>query len=277
MPQTTGRNLRTGRDMTKRPVRSGLGPDECHRWHHALSGTVHGLQSCRPMSVPNGARLGPYEILSLIGAGGMGEVYSARDTRLDRSVAIKVLPTRLADSEGRQRFEREARVVSTLNHPNICSLYDVGCQDGIDFLVMEYLEGETLAARLAKGPLPEDQLVQYALQIVRALAQAHRHGVLHRDLKPGNVMITRGGVKLLDFGLAKLFQPQAYDSAASEAPTLSQDLTAKGTILGTLHYMAPEQLEGKPTDARSDIFSFGAVLSRWRRVEKLSPVRVPPA
>ena len=212
------------------------------------------------MSVPNGARLGPYEILGLIGAGGMGEVYRARDTRLDRTVAIKVLPTQLADSERRQRFEREARAVSALSHPNICSLYDVGNQDGIDFLVMEYLEGETLAARLAKGPLPKDQLVRYALQIAEALAQAHRHGVLHRDLKPGNVMITRGGVKLLDFGLAKLSQPHASTAAASELLTLSQDLTAKGTILGTLHYMAPEQLEGKPTDARSDIFSFGAVL-----------------
>ncbi len=210
------------------------------------------------MVFPKGARLGPYEILGLIGAGGMGEVYHARDSRLDRAVAIKILPAQLADSERRQRFEREARVISTLSHPNICSLYDVGHQDGIDFLVMEYLEGETLAARLAKGPLPPDQVVRCALQIVQALVHAHRHGVLHRDLKPGNVMITRAGIKLLDFGLAKVSQPP-FDSALSESPTLSQDLTAKGAILGTLQYMAPEQLEGKPTDARSDIFSFGAV------------------
>jgi len=207
--------------------------------------------------------LGPYEILSPVGAGGMGEVYRAKDTRLDRTVAIKVLPADSADNpDARQRFEREARAVSSLNHPHICVLHDVGRQDGIDFLVMEYLEGETLAARLSKGPLPIQQALQYAIRIADALAAAHRGGIFHRDLKPGNVMLTKSGAKLMDFGLAKLRISDAVQPVpnASLVPTVSQPLTQKGTIVGTFQYMAPEQLEGKGTDARADIFAFGAVL-----------------
>src|SRR6202030_900860 len=162
------------------------------------------------MSVKAGTRLGPYEILSAIGAGGMGEVYRARDTRLDRIVAIKVLPTHLADrSELRERFEREARTIASLNHPHICTLFDIGQQDGIDYLVMEYLEGETLAQRLQKGPLPLDQVLRYAIEIADALDKAHRKGITHRDLKPGNIMLTKYGSNLLAFGLAKLTQVAA--------------------------------------------------------------------
>src|ERR1700756_2986514 len=157
------------------------------------------------MGLRSGTQLGPYEILSAIGAGGMGEVYRARDTRLDRIVAVKILPDHLSDrAELRERFEREARTVASLNHPHICTLYDIGQQDGTDFLVMEYLEGETLAERLKKGPLPLEQAMQYAIEIADALDKAHRKGITHRDLKPGNIMLTKGGAKLLDFGLAKL-------------------------------------------------------------------------
>ncbi len=214
------------------------------------------------MAIVPGRRLGPYEILSSIGAGGMGEVYRARDTRLDRIVAIKVLPTHLADrSELRERFEREARTIASLNHPHICTLFDIGQQDGIDYLVMEYLEGETLAQRLQKGPLPLEQVLQFAIEIADALDKAHRKGVTHRDLKPGNIMLTKTGTKLLDFGLAKLKQEAAPANAQlSELPTASDPLTGKGTIVGTLQYMAPEQLEGKEVDARTDIFAFGAVV-----------------
>jgi Tol biopolymer transport system component len=214
------------------------------------------------MSVKTGTRLGPYEILSAIGAGGMGEVYRARDTRLDRIVAIKVLPTHLANRpELRERFEREARTIASLNHPHICTLHDIGQQDGIDYLVMEYLEGETLAQRLLKGSLPLEQVLQYAIEIADALDKAHRKGVTHRDLKPSNIMITKSGTKLLDFGLAKLKQEAAPANVSlSDLPTANDPLTAEGTILGTLQYMAPEQVEGKEVDARTDIFSFGAVL-----------------
>ncbi len=214
------------------------------------------------MAIASGRRLGPYEILSAIGAGGMGEVYKARDTRLDRIVAIKVLPPHLADrSELRERFEREAKTIAGLNHPHICVLYDIGQQDGIDYLVMEYLEGETLAHRLQKGALPLEQLSQYAIEIADALDKAHRKGVTHRDLKPGNIMLTKTGTKLLDFGLAKLKQEAAPANVQlSELPTASDPLTAKGSIVGTLQYMAPEQLEGKEVDARTDIFAFGAVM-----------------
>jgi Tol biopolymer transport system component len=214
------------------------------------------------MPILPGRRLGPYEILSAIGAGGMGEVYRARDTRLDRIVAIKVLPTHLADrSELRERFEREARVVASLNHPHICTLHDIGHQDGIDYLVMEYLEGETLSQRLLKGSLPLEQVLQYAIEISDALDKAHRKGVTHRDLKPGNIMITKTGTKLLDFGLAKLKQEVAPANVQlSELPTVSDPLTAEGSIIGTLQYMAPEQLEAKPADARTDIFAFGVVV-----------------
>src|ERR1035438_5677485 len=157
------------------------------------------------MALTSGARVGPYEIISAAGAGGMGEVYRGRDPRLDRTVAIKILPAHLSDNpEAKQRFDREARAISSLNHPNICTLYDVGHQDGTDYLVMEFLEGETLAARLAKGPLPLDQVLKYAVEIADALDKAHRKGITHRDLKPGNIMLTKSGAKLLDFGLAKL-------------------------------------------------------------------------
>jgi serine/threonine protein kinase len=215
------------------------------------------------MPILTGKRLGPYEILSAIGAGGMGEVYRAKDTRLHRIVAIKVLPSHLADSpELRERFEREARTIASLNHPHICTLHDIGHQDGTDFLVMEYLEGETLAQRLMKSPLPLNQVLQYAIEIADALDKAHRKGVTHRDLKPGNIMLTKSGTKLLDFGLAKLRQGAAPDTPLSELPTLKENVTAQGTILGTLQYMAPEQVEGKveEIDARTDIFAFGAVI-----------------
>jgi len=214
-----------------------------------------------PMAILPGKRLGPFEILSSIGAGGMGEVYRARDTRLDRIVAIKVLPTHLADrSELRERFDREARTIASLNHPHICTLHDIGHQDGIDFLVMEYLEGETLAQRLQKGALPLDQVLQYAIEISDALDKAHRKGVTHRDLKPGNIMLTKSGTKLLDFGLAKLKQDATLAIPDSQLPTMKSAVTAEGTILGTLQYMAPEQVEAKEVDARTDIFAFGAVV-----------------
>ena len=203
-----------------------------------------------PMPLFPGTRLGPYEILAPVGSGGMGEVYRAKDTRLDRTVAIKILPSNLAaNPELRQRFEREARAVSSLNHPHICTLFDIGHQDGIDFLVMEYLEGETLAARLAKGPLPPEQVLEYAVEMADALDLAHCQGVFHRDLKPGNVMLVKSGTKLLDFGLAKFStEPRPLGSGLSTLPTQPGDLTQKGTILGTFQYMAREQLEGKETD-----------------------------
>jgi len=213
------------------------------------------------MPILPGRRLGPYEILTAIGAGGMGEVYKARDTRLDRIVAIKVLPTHLADrAELRERFEREAKTIASLNHPHICTLYDTGHQDDIDFLVMEYIEGETLAQRLQKGALPIQQVLQYSIEISDALDKAHRKGITHRDLKPGNIMLTKSGTKLLDFGLAKLKQEAAPVIPDSQLPTMKSAVTAEGTILGTLQYMAPEQVEAKEVDARTDIFVFGAVV-----------------
>ena len=217
------------------------------------------------MSLASGVRLGPYEILGTLGAGGMGEVYKARDVRLDRLVAIKVLPAALAaDADLRQRLEREARAVAALQHPHICTLHDVGHQDGIDFLVMEYLEGQTLAEHLRRGPFPVDRTIQHALQIADALHQAHRAGIVHRDLKPGNIMLTSSGIKLLDFGLAKL-RPQlavgGFGSGATEtAPVSAVPLTGAGRILGTLAYMAPEQIEGKIADHRADIWAFGCVV-----------------
>jgi Tol biopolymer transport system component/predicted Ser/Thr protein kinase len=216
------------------------------------------------MVLSPGSRLGRYEIVAPIGAGGMGEVYRATDTRLERTVAVKVLPEHLSSPEGRQRFEREARTISQLSHPHICALYDVGNQDGVEYLVMEYLEGETLSERLAKGPLPLDQALSRGIEIADALDRAHRQGIIHRDLKPTNVMLTKSGVKLLDFGLAKLVAPSSSSGVAglSMLPTTpkASNLTAEGTILGTFQYMAPEQLEGKEADARSDIFALGAVL-----------------
>jgi hypothetical protein len=215
------------------------------------------------MPLAAGTRLGPHEILEPLGAGGMGEVYKARDTRLDRVVAIKVLPIHLSENtELRQRFEREARAISSLSHPNICALHDIGHEAGLDYLVMEYLEGPTLTDKLAKGPLPAEQVLRYGIQIADALDKAHRQGIVHRDLKPGNVIVTKSGVKLLDFGLAKL-QPlggRPAGSGLSLLATAAGELTAEGTILGTFQYMAPEQLEGKEADPRSDIFALGAVL-----------------
>ena len=193
------------------------------------------------MTIAPGSRLGPYEIVSSVGAGGMGEVYKARDSRLNRDVAIKILPEALAaDPEYRERFEREARAVSSLNHPNICTVYDVGSQDGVDYLVMELLDGETLAARLAKGPLPLDQALRYGIEIADALSRAHRQGIVHRDLKPANIVLTKQGAKLLDFGLAKV-GPAPSSSGMSIMPTIEKSLTADGTILGTFQYMAPDR------------------------------------
>jgi Tol biopolymer transport system component len=212
------------------------------------------------MSLAAGTRLGPYELVAPLGAGGMGEVYRARDTRLDRTVAVKVLPSHLSASpEVRQRFEREAKTISQLSHPHICALHDVGREGETDYLVMEYLEGETLADRLAKGPLPIDQTLRFGIQIGDALDKAHRQGVVHRDLKPGNVMLTKSGVKLLDFGLAKAITLVSQQSSFTALPT-QHALTQEGTILGTFQYMAPEQLEGKDADTRTDIFAFGCVL-----------------
>jgi len=230
------------------------------------------------MSLAAGTRLGPYEVLGLIGAGGMGEVYKARDTRLDRTVAIKILPTELsADPERRARFEREARAIASLAHPHICTLFDIGTHipsgplplaprplplSPVHYLVMEHLTGETLAARLDKGRLPLDQALGVATEIADALAAAHKQGIIHRDLKPGNVMLTKAGAKLLDFGLAKLKSHGAEPAAGHLAsmPTQSVPLTVEGTIVGTLQYMAPEQVEGKPADARTDLWALGAIL-----------------
>jgi len=213
-----------------------------------------------------GARLGPYEILGPLGAGGMGEVYRAKDTRLGREVAIKVLPEHLSmDAKVRTRFEREARAISSLNHPHICSLFDVGRENGVEYLVMELVEGQTLAARLDKGPLPLPALLQAGIEIASALDRAHRQGIVHRDLKPANIMMTKSGVKLLDFGLARHREPpvEGESSGRSSMPTRSAPsgpLTQQGAVLGTFQYMAPEQLEGGEADARSDLFSFGCVL-----------------
>ena len=224
------------------------------------------------MSLAAGTRLGPYEILALIGAGGMGEVYRARDTRLDRTVAIKVLPAHLSsDPELKQRMEREAKAISALQHANICTLYDIGRQDGTDFLVMEYLEGQTLAERLAKGALPLDQVLKIGTEIAQALEKAHQQGIVHRDLKPANIMLTKSGAKLMDFGLAKpglSIGSKAIGPLTPSTPTMNlasltsaaSPLTQKGSIVGTFQYMAPEVLQGTDADARSDLFSFGCVL-----------------
>jgi serine/threonine protein kinase len=215
------------------------------------------------MRLAPGERLGPFEITEQLGAGGMGEVYRATDTRLGRTVAVKILPEHLAgDPERRERFEREARVVSTLNHPHICILYDVGNQDGVGFLVMEYIEGQTLLERLQKGALPLEQALRYGVEIASALAFAHAHRIQHRDLKPGNIMLTKSGAKLLDFGLARIQRVGLRQAAgaASRTATSTEPLTSEGSILGTLQYMAPEQLEGKDTDVRTDIYALGTVL-----------------
>src|SRR6202795_2952590 len=213
------------------------------------------------MALAPGTKLGPYETLSPLGSGGMGEVYRARDTRLGRDVAIKILAREMsADPARKQRFEREAKTISGLNHPHICVLHDVGSQDGMDYLVMECLEGETLAKRLEKGPIPLDQVLKFGGQIADALDKAHRSGVVHRDLKPGNIMLTPTGAKLLDFGLSKPVLALATGATLTAAATPTTPVTQEGTILGTFQYMSPEQIEGKELDSRSDIFSLGAVL-----------------
>src|SRR5215470_4359796 len=225
------------------------------------------------MGLLSGTKLGPYQIDAPLGAGGMGEVYRARDTRLQRTVAIKILPSHLSESsEAKQRLEREAKAISSLNHPNICTLHDVGSQDGTDFLVMEHLEGETLADRLHQGALPLTEALPIAIAVADALDKAHTRGIVHRDLKPANIMLTKNGPKLMDFGLAKpaaaLSGASASGSLTPSTPTMSlaslsapaSPLTEKGTILGTFQYMAPEVLQGSEADARSDIFSFGCVL-----------------
>jgi serine/threonine protein kinase len=214
------------------------------------------------MTLSPATKLGPYEIVAPLGAGGMGEVYRARDTRLGRDVAIKVLPVHLADRPDlRERFEREARAIASLNHPHICTLHDIGRQDGTDYLVMELVEGQTLAQRLLKGALPIEQVLQYAIEIAGALDKAHHNGITHRDLKPGNIMLTKSGVKLLDFGLAKLTRDATVTTnTVTTLPAAERSITAEGSIIGTLQYMAPEQLEGNEADARTDIFSFGVVV-----------------
>ena len=213
------------------------------------------------MALSSGTKLGQYEIVAPLGTGGMGEVYRARDTRLERTVAIKILPGQFStDPVRKQRFEREAKTISSLNHPNICTLHDIGHQDGMDYLVMECVEGETLARRLEKGPLPLDQVLKYGAQIADALDKAHSSGVVHRDLKPGNIMLTSTGAKLLDFGLAKPAAPLTSVATLTAAVTQSSPMTEQGTIVGTFQYMSPEQVEGKELDGRSDLFSLAAVL-----------------
>ena len=211
------------------------------------------------MPLAAGTRLGPYDVVGPLGAGGMGEVYRARDARLGRDVAIKVLPSDVADNaERRGRFEREARAIAALDHPHICGIYDVGNAEGTHYLVMPLLDGETLAAHLEQGPLPLDQALTIAKEIADALDKAHRQGIVHRDLKPANVMLMKSGIKLLDFGLAKL-KPSGGPIALSDTAGAATG-TAEGMILGTLHYMAPEQVEGREADSRSDIWALGAVL-----------------
>src|SRR5216684_441971 len=234
------------------------------------------------MSLVSGTKLGPYEIQSPLGAGGMGEVYRAKDSRLDRSVPVNILPSHLSDNpDAKQRFDREARAISSLNHPNICTLHDVGHQDGVDFLVMEFLEGETLADRLMKGPLATEQVLKYGIEICEGLERAHKSGVVHRDLKPGNVMLTKTGAKLMDFGLAKA-TPAGEAPASSltmtiSGPSAEQPLTAQGTLVGTFQYMSPEQTEGKEADARSDILRWARCCTRWRRANGRSRGRARPA
>src|SRR5437667_6194954 len=230
------------------------------------------------MPLTSGMRLGPYEIIAPLGAGGMGEVYRARDTRLERTVAIKVLPEHLScNSDSKQRFEREARTISSLNHPHICALYDIGTQDGIDFLVMEYLEGQTLADRLQRGALPVEEVLEIGIEIADALDKAHRQGIVHRDLKPSNIMLTKSGAKLMDFGLAKPVQAAFIASASAGNPTLSNWLTVEGTIVGTFQYMAPDSWRAKK-QMRDRTFSPSVLCcTRWGLAVQHSQQNLKPA
>ena len=219
------------------------------------------------MPLTPGARLGPYEIVALADSGGMGHVYRARDTRLPRDVAIKVIGPGLGNlAEMHRRFDEEARLAASLDHPGICSVHDVGEDAGVRYLVMEFLEGESLASRLTRGPLPMQELLEYAIEFASALAYAHRRGVVHRDIKPGNIFLTGSGIKVLDFGLAKL--RQLHSTTTPEIAGLKTErlpITQQGWVLGTPEYIAPERLEGCDGDQRSDIFGFGAVLYKWQR------------
>jgi len=228
----------------------------------------------REVGLKSGAKLGPYDILGALGSGGMGDVYRALDTRLDRIVAIKVPPAHVADRpEFRERFQREARTIASLNHPHICTLHDMGRQGGIDYLVMEYVEGETLAQRLPQGPLPLDQVLELGIEIADALDAAHAKGIAHRDIKPANIAINaRGHAKILDFGLAKLM-PAGREVNLSEMPTAADlhQLTRPGSTIGTMAYMSPEQVRGEELDTRTDLFSFGVVL--YEMVTGVRPFR----
>src|SRR5437660_7451778 len=224
------------------------------------------------MALTAGTKLGPYEILAMLGAGGMRADYRVLDTRLDRTVAVRVLASHLSSSpELKQRMEREAKAISSLNHRHICHLYDIGSQDGTDYMVMEFLEGETLAERLRKGAMPLNEIFKIGIAVAESLAVAHRQGIVHRDLKPGNIMLTQGGAKLMDFGLAKPLGLQTTGAGSGSAPSFTaaatltgpsplSPLTSAGSIIGTIQYMSPEQIEGKEADARCDTFAFGAVL-----------------
>src|SRR5450631_263745 len=223
------------------------------------AGILASQQSGSEYRLATGLELGPYVIEARLGSGGMGEVYRARDKRLHRTVALKVLPQRLADTPGfRQRLEREAKAISSLNHPQICTLYDLGREGDVDYLVMEFLEGDTLAHRLKRGALPLAEALELAIQIASALAAAHAAGIVHRDLKPGNIMLTKSGAKLLDFGLAKVRTAEGVMQATMSNP--AEPITTAGTVVGTLQYMSPEQIQGHEADARSDLFAFGATL-----------------
>src|SRR5262249_26867648 len=223
------------------------------------------------MGLRSGTKLGPYEILTPLGAGGMGEVYSARDTRLDRTVAVKILPEHLSsNSEARQRFDREARAISSLNHPNICTLYDVGHQDGVDYLVMEFLEGETLADGLRKGPLPTDQLLKYSNEICEGLEKAHKNGVVHRDLKPGNIMLSKTGAKLMDFGLAKAVTSAVPPPASSLTATLNRPegthpLTARGRWWERFNTCRRSSWRARKRTRAATSLRWARCCLRWRR------------
>ena len=225
------------------------------------------------MPLTPGTRLGSFLIEALLGAGGMGEVYKAKDTRLDRTVAIKILPS--ADPDLKARFEREAKAIAGLQHQHICTLYDVGHEGSTDYLVLEYLVGETLADRLARGPLKLEDALKMAIEVADALDKAHLAGIVHRDLKPGNIIVTKGGVKLLDFGLAKLRPSTLAVSGLSIAATAPNPVTSEGTILGTLQYMAPEQVEGHEADTRTDLFAFGCVLYEMLTARKAFEGQTP--